>query len=128
VGIVGTGLLAVPVLAGSAAYAIGEALKWPVGPAQKPHRASAFYATVGVATFVGAPLNFTPIDPIKTPFWSAVINGVAAVPLMVMIMVVASQRRVMGQFTLSMGLKSLGWTATGVMAAVAIGMIAAWNQ
>jgi NRAMP (natural resistance-associated macrophage protein)-like metal ion transporter len=128
VGIIGTGLLAVPVLAGSAAYAIGEALKWPVGLAQKPRRAPAFYATIAVATIVGATMNFTPIDPIKALFWSAVINGVVAVPLMVMIMVMASQRKVMGQFTLSRGLMSLGWIATGVMAAAAIGMIATWNQ
>jgi len=128
VGIIGTGLLAVPVLAGSAAYAIGEALKWPVGLAQKPRRAAAFYATIAVATIVGATMNFTPIDPIKALFWSAVINGVVAVPLMVTIMVMASQRKVMGQFTLSRGLMSLGWIATGVMAAAAIGMIATWNQ
>ena len=79
-GIVGTGLLALPVLAGSAAYAVGEALKWRVGLTQSPGRAKGFYGVIAAATLVGAVLNFTPLDPIKALFWSAVINGVAAVP------------------------------------------------
>ena len=91
-GIIGTGLLAVPVLAGSAAYAVGEALRWRVGLAQRPGRAPAFYGTIALATLVGAILNFTPLDPIKALFWSAVINGVAAVPIMVMIMLMASRK------------------------------------
>ena len=99
-GIIGTGLLAVPVLAGSAAYAVGEALKWRVGLAQRPGRARAFYGTIALATLVGATLNFTPLDPIKALFWSAVINGVAAVPIMVIIMLMASRKQVMGQFAL----------------------------
>ncbi len=82
-GIIGTGLLAVPVLAGSAAYAVGEALQWPVGLGRRPGRARAFYGAITAATLVGAMLNFTPIDPIRALFWSAVINGVAAVPIMV---------------------------------------------
>jgi Mn2+/Fe2+ NRAMP family transporter len=81
-GIIGTGLLALPVLAGSAAYAIGEALGWPVGLAKMPHRAKAFYVTIAIATGLGAVLNFTPIDPVKALFWSAVINGVVAAPVM----------------------------------------------
>jgi Mn2+/Fe2+ NRAMP family transporter len=127
-GIIGTGLLALPVLAGSAAYAVGEALQWRVGLAQRPSRARAFYGTIAAATVVGAVLNFTPLDPIKALFWSAVINGVTAVPIMVMIMLLASRRRVMGQFTLRPVLKSLGWTATGVMTAAAIGMFATWGS
>ena len=123
-GIIGTGLLAVPVLAGSAAYAVGEALKWRVGLAQRPGRAPAFYGTIALATFVGAILNFTPLDPIKALFWSAVINGVAAVPIMVMIMLMASRKQVMGQFALRPLLKALGWLATVVMAVAAIGMFA----
>ena len=99
-GIVGTGLLAVPVLAGSAAYALGEALEWRVGLAERPGRAPAFYGAIALATLVGALLNFTPLDPIKALFWSAVINGVAAVPIMVMIMLMASRRKVMGEFAL----------------------------
>src|SRR6202011_615073 len=82
-GILGTGLLAVPVLAGSAGYALGEALKWPIGLARKPARAKGFYAIIALATIAGAGLNFMPISPIKALFWSAVINGVVAVPIMV---------------------------------------------
>jgi NRAMP (natural resistance-associated macrophage protein)-like metal ion transporter len=116
-GIIGTGMLALPVLAGSAAYAVGEALNWRVGLAQRPGRARAFYGTIAVATCIGAGLNFTPLDPIKALFWSAVINGVAAVPIMVMIMLMASRRRVMDQFTLTPWLTTLGWLASAVMAA-----------
>jgi NRAMP (natural resistance-associated macrophage protein)-like metal ion transporter len=127
-GIVGTGMLALPVLAGSAAYAVGEALQWRVGLAQRPGRARAFYGTIALATVVGAGLNFTPLDPIKALFWSAVINGVAAVPVMVMIMLMASRTAVMGQFKLKPWLKGLGWIATAVMAAAAAGMFATWGD
>jgi NRAMP (natural resistance-associated macrophage protein)-like metal ion transporter len=123
-GIVGTGLLAVPVLAGSAAYATGEAFGWHVGLARKLRRAPAFYATIAIATLVGAGLNFTPIDPIKALFWSAVINGIVAVPVMGMMMLLASRTAVMGRFTLTRGLKTVGWAATAVMAAAAVGMLA----
>lgn len=127
-GIVGTGMLAVPVLAGSAAYALGEALRWRVGLSQKPRRAKAFYGAIAAATLVGAAINFSPLDPIKALFWSAVINGVAAVPIMIMIMHLGSRRTVMGQFTLGLGLKTFGWLATAVMAAAAIGMFATWGD
>jgi NRAMP (natural resistance-associated macrophage protein)-like metal ion transporter len=127
-GIIGTGLLALPVLAGSAAYAVGEALRWRVGLTQRPGRAKAFYGTIAAATLVGAALNFTPLDPIKALFWSAVINGVAAVPIMVMIMLLGSNAKVMRQFTLSPWLKSLGWLATAVMAAAAVSMFATWGD
>ena len=123
-GIVGTGLLAVPVLAGSAAYAMGEAFGWHVGLARKPGRAKAFYVTIAAAVAVGAALNFTPIDPVRALFWSAVINGVVAVPVMVMMMLLTVRPKVMGRFTLSPGLKIVGWAATGVMAAAAVGMFA----
>ena len=126
-GIIGTGLLALPVLAGSAAYAVGEALQWPVGLARQPLRAKAFYGTIAVATAIGTVLNFTPIDPIKALFWSAVINGVVAVPVMVMMMVMAVRGKVMGQFALSLPLRVMGWLATAVMAAAAVGMFATWG-
>jgi Mn2+/Fe2+ NRAMP family transporter len=126
-GIIGTGLLAVPVLAGSAAYALGEALRWPVGLAQRPGRARAFYGAIAAATLAGAVLNFTPLDPIKALFWSAVINGLAAVPIMVIIMLMASRQKVMGQFVLKPGLKVLGWLATAAMAAAAAGMCVTWG-
>ncbi|MBV9508884.1 MAG: divalent metal cation transporter [Caulobacteraceae bacterium] len=123
-GIVGTGLLAVPVLAGSAAYAVGEALGWHVGLSRRFSRAREFYIAIAAATLVGVGLNFTPIDPIKALFWSAVINGVVAVPVMVMMMVLASQRAVMGNFTLPLGLRTVGWLSTLVMGAAVIGMFA----
>jgi Mn2+/Fe2+ NRAMP family transporter len=127
-GIIGMGLLALPVLAGSAAYALGEAMGWRVGLAQRPGRARAFYGTIAMATVIGAALNLSPIDPIKALFWSAVINGIAALPIMVMIMLMGSRRRVMGQFTLLPWLRILGWLATAVMAAAAVGMFATWNS
>jgi NRAMP (natural resistance-associated macrophage protein)-like metal ion transporter len=127
-GIVGTGMLAVPVLAGSAAYALGEAMRWNVGLSQKPRSARAFYGAIAVATLVGATLNFTPLDPIKALFWSAVINGVAAVPIMIIIMHLSSRRAVMRQFALGPVLKTFGWLATAVMAAAAVGMFATWGD
>jgi NRAMP (natural resistance-associated macrophage protein)-like metal ion transporter len=121
-GIVGTGLLAVPVLAGSAAYAIGEARRWPVGLGRKPERAKAFYATLTIATMVGVALNFSPINPIKALYWSAVINGVVAVPVMITMMHMTANPKVMGKFPVHDGLRLIGWMATAVMAAAAIAM------
>ena len=123
-GVVGTGLLAVPVLAGSAAYALGEAFSWHVGLARKPGRARGFYSAIAVAIVVGGILNFTPLDPIKALFWSAVINGVVAVPVMGMMMLLASRPKVMGRFTLPLGLKTVGWASTAVMAAATVAMVA----
>jgi Mn2+/Fe2+ NRAMP family transporter len=127
-GIVGTGMLAVPVLAGSAAYAVGEAFGWHVGLSRKLQRAKAFYAVIGISMLVGAALNFTPVDPIKALFWSAVINGVVAVPVMALMMLIGSRQAVMGRFTLSRPLKVIGWAATGVMAAAAVAMFATWGK
>ena len=123
-GIIGTGMLAVPVLAGSAAYALGEAFGWHVGLARKVHRAKAFYAAIAGATIVGAAVNFTPIDPVKALFWSAVVNGVVAVPVMVMMMLLSGRKEVMGRFTLPLFLRTAGWIATAVMAIAAVGMFA----
>jgi NRAMP (natural resistance-associated macrophage protein)-like metal ion transporter len=127
-GIIGTGLLALPVLAGSAAFALGEALQWPVGLARRPLKATAFYGTIAAATVVGALLNFSSLDPVKALFWSAVLNGVVAVPVMVMMLLMAVRRDVMGQFTIGPALKVLGWLATAAMAAAAIGMFATWGS
>ena len=123
-GIIGTGLLAVPVLAGSAAYAVGETFGWHVGLARKARRAPAFYAVIALAFVVGAGLNFIHLDPIKALFWSAVINGVVAVPVMTMMMIMSSRPSVMGRFALRGPLKVVGWIATAVMAAAAVGMFA----
>ena len=126
-GIVGTGMLAVPVLAGSAAYAVGEAFGWRVGLSRKFQRAKAFYAVIAASMLVGAALNFTRIDPIKALFWSAVINGVVAVPVMVLLMLMGGKAAVMGDFTLSRNMKVMGWLATVVMAAATAAMFATWN-
>jgi Mn2+/Fe2+ NRAMP family transporter len=123
-GIVGTGLLAVPVLAGSAAYAVGETFGWHVGLGRRLRRAKAFYGFIAGATVIGVLMNFTPIDPIKALFWSAVINGVVAVPVMVMMMLMAARKSVMGEFTLHAPLRIAGWIATAVMAIAAAGMFA----
>jgi NRAMP (natural resistance-associated macrophage protein)-like metal ion transporter len=121
-GIIGTGLLAVPVLAGSAAYAISESFGWPMGLNRKLGQAPGFYAIVAAATLGGVLLTMTPIDPIQALFWSAVLNGLVAVPIMVLAMILASRRSVMGPFVIGRTLKVLGWTATAVMAAAGIGM------
>jgi len=134
-GIVGTGLLAVPVLAGSAAYAVGEALQWPTGLDRKPLHAKGFYAVITVATLMGLAFNFplvqrtTHLTPIKALFWSAVINGVTAVPIMVLMMLMSSNPRVMGKFASgSKLLRTVGWLATAAMAAASVGMFLTWKS
>jgi Mn2+/Fe2+ NRAMP family transporter len=121
-GIVGTGLLSVPVLAGSAAYALAEARKWPIGLARRPREAKAFYGAIALATMVGAMMSFSPIDPIRALYWSAVINGVVAVPVMAIMMLIAMNPKIMGKFAISGPLRIVGWSATFIMAAAAIGM------
>jgi NRAMP (natural resistance-associated macrophage protein)-like metal ion transporter len=123
-GVLGTGLLAVPVLAGSAAYAIGEARHWPTGLGRRPKEAQAFYVTLVLAMLVGMIINFTPIDPIRALVWSAVINGLVAVPLMAVMMLIVSRRDIMGTFVARGWLRLFGWLGTLVMAAVAVGMLA----
>jgi NRAMP (natural resistance-associated macrophage protein)-like metal ion transporter len=127
-GIVGTGLLAVPVLAGSAAYAVAEAFEWPIGLGRTLSNAKGFYAIVAVATLLGVALNFSSIDPIKALFWSAVINGVIAVPIMVVMMLMAARQDVMGPFVVTRRLKVLGWCATVVMAMAVIAMLVTWGK
>lgn len=123
-GIIGTGLLAIPVLAGSAAYAVGEARKWPVGLARRPMEAKAFYATITIATVVGMALNFTTLNPIKALYWSAVINGIVAVPVMIMMMMLSRSKKVMGDFVITGWLSGLGWGATTAMSLAVVTMIA----
>jgi Mn2+/Fe2+ NRAMP family transporter len=120
IGIIGTGLLSVPVLAASGAYALGEARRWQVGLSRKLPRAKAFYATIAVATFLGAIGNLAHIDPMKSLVWAAVLNGLVAAPVMVMVMLLGSRTDVMGRFTVSTRLRIAGWIATAVMAAASI--------
>jgi len=114
-GIVGTGLLAVPVLAGSAAYAMAGTFRWPNSLEAKPRAAKRFYAVIVASTLVGAGFSFLPIDPIKALFWSAVINGVISVPIMVVLMWLVSRADVMGALGPSVWLKAVGWLSTVVM-------------
>jgi Mn2+/Fe2+ NRAMP family transporter len=122
-GIVGTGLLSIPVLAGSAAYAVGETRGWTCGLDNKPWEAVGFYAVIGAATLLGIGIDLAKIDPIKALFWSAVINGVIAVPMMVVMMLVVSRRDRMGRFIAGPWLKLFGWAATAVMAIAAGAML-----
>ena len=123
-GVIGTGLLAVPVLAGSAAYAIGEGRKWPGGLARKPKEAVSFYSVLALSAGSGIALNFTPISPIAALYWSAVVNGVLAVPVMVLLMVMVRRRDVMGKFLVGGPLYWLGWLSTAAMAICVIAMFA----
>jgi NRAMP (natural resistance-associated macrophage protein)-like metal ion transporter len=123
IGIIGTGLLAVPVLAGSAAYAVGEAFRWTASLEKKLRQAVKFYATIGAATVIGLVLNFIGLNPIKALFWSAVLNGVVAVPVMTLMMIMARNPKVMGKFTLPTYLRVGGWIATAVMLMASLGMI-----
>jgi Mn2+/Fe2+ NRAMP family transporter len=124
IGIIGTGLLALPVLAGSSAYAVAETMQWPTGLEKSPRAASGFYLLIAVSTIAGVGLNVLRFDPIRALFWSAVINGVASAPIMVAIMLLADRRAVMGEFILPARLRILGWSATVVMSAMAIALIA----
>jgi NRAMP (natural resistance-associated macrophage protein)-like metal ion transporter len=125
-GIIGTGLLTLPVLAGSGAYAVGELLTWPVGLARLPLQAKAFYGVIAAATAIGVGLNFTSIDPVKALFWSAVLNGVVAVPVMIVMMHLSMRNDIMSRFTLPRALRVLGWVATGVMAVTVAAMGVTW--
>ena len=122
-GIIGTGLLAIPVLAGSAAYATSEALGWNKGLERSPKEAIGFYSIIGLSVVLGVIVVFSPLDPMKALFWSAVLNGIISVPIMAAMMVVASSKRAMGKFTATLGQRIFGWAATGVMAAAAIAMV-----
>ena len=125
-GIIGTGLLTLPVLSGSAAYAIGELMSWRVGLTRVPSRAKAFYGTIAVATVIGTALNFTPIDPMKALYWSAVLNGIVAVPVMIAMMSLSMRKEIMGTFTLPAALKAVGWLATVVMGCTVLAMVVSW--
>jgi NRAMP (natural resistance-associated macrophage protein)-like metal ion transporter len=120
-GIIGTGLLAVPVLAGSAAYAVSEMMGRPAGLDCKPREAKLFYATIAATTLGGASLQYFGVNPVQALYWSAVVNGVLAAPLMALMMLVVTNPRAMGHLTLSRTGAILGWAATAVMA-VATGL------
>jgi Mn2+/Fe2+ NRAMP family transporter len=123
IGIIGVGLIGVPVLAGSSAYALAEAMDWPWGLERRASDARGFYGVIAVSVLLALLIQYSPISPMKALFWSAVINGVVAVPLMAVIILLASNRAVMGQFTAGMPIRILCWIATGVMGTAAIRMV-----
>jgi Mn2+/Fe2+ NRAMP family transporter len=122
-GIIGTGLLAVPVLAGSAAYSLGEARRWPVGLSRQPKQAKAFYSTIALATVLGALADILHVSPMKALVWSAVLNAIAAVPMMVLLMQMGSNPAIMGQFTISSPSRIMGWLATLFMGIGSLGFL-----
>jgi len=121
-GLIGTGLLAIPILAGSAAYAAAEAHGWRTGLERPLAEARPFYIVIAVAIVLGIAVDFSPLDPIKALIWSAVLNGVIVVPIMAVMMIVASRRKIMGEFVAALWQRLLGWAATAIMAAAAIAM------
>jgi Mn2+/Fe2+ NRAMP family transporter len=122
-GIIGTGMLAIPVLAGSAAYAVGETRGWKTGLDNKPWEAVGFYSVISAAVALGLIIDYSGLDPIKALYWSAVVNGVIAVPMMAAMMFVSTHKKMMGQFTAGPSLRILGWASTAVMAAATVAMI-----
>ena len=121
-GIVGTGLLAVPVLAGSAAYAMAGSFKWASSLEYRPALAREFYGVIALATLGGMAIDFLPLDPVRGLYWSAVINGVISAPIMVVMMLMATNHQVMGKFVIRGGLKVFGWLATVLMAGTVVAM------
>jgi NRAMP (natural resistance-associated macrophage protein)-like metal ion transporter len=128
IGLIGAGILAVPVLTGSAAYAVAETFEWPSGLDEKPRHAKKFYAVIAASTLVGVVITFAGINPISALFWTAVINGVVAPPLLVVVMLVANNKKVMGLRTNGPWTNILGWLAAAVMFAAAIAMFATWKS
>jgi Mn2+/Fe2+ NRAMP family transporter len=123
-GLIGTGMLAVPVLAGSCAYAVAEAARWrSASLGKKPRLARQFYAVIAIAVLVGLALDFAGFDAVKMLFWSAVLNGLLAPPLVVLVVLLTSDRKVMGKRKNSRGAQWLGWTCAVVMSAAAISLV-----
>ncbi len=119
IGILGVGLIGVPVLAGSAAYALAETMGWEWGLEREFTQAKGFYGVIAISVMLALVIQFSPISPMKALFWSAVINGIVAVPLMVVILLLVSKESVMGKYVAPRYLRVLGWIATGVMACAA---------
>ncbi len=123
-GLVGTGMLAVPVLAGSCAYAIAEGANWrKASLGLKPHKAWPFYAVIGVAMVIGLALDFAHLDAVKMLFWSAVLNGMLAPPLVVLVVLLTSDKRVMGKRANTPWMRALGWACAVVMSMAAVALL-----
>ncbi len=128
IGLIGSGLLAVPILTGSAAYAFAEIGEWKAGLNEKPNRAKQFYATIAGSTLVGMLINFVGINPIDALYWTAVINGLIAPPLLIVIMLISNNKEIMGRRVNGLGVNLLGWITTLTMLAASIGLIVTWGQ
>jgi Mn2+/Fe2+ NRAMP family transporter len=122
-GIIGTGMLAVPVLAASAGYAVADAFGWRAGLDHDVVEAKGFFGVIAASTIIGTLIDFTPLDPIKALVWSAVVNGIIAVPIMAVMMWLGSRREILGEYTLTQRHRVLGWFATTVMAAAIAAML-----
>jgi Mn2+/Fe2+ NRAMP family transporter len=125
IGIIGTGMLAIPVLAGSSSYAAAESFKWREGLYRKFHQAHAFYATLALSVLVGLAINFLGIDPIKALIYSAVANGIVAPLVLALIVIISSNKKVMGSWVNRPSIKWLGWAVTGLM--TVSGIAAIWS-
>lgn len=125
-GLIGTGILAVPILTGSAGYSVAEMLGWKCGLDKKPHAAKGFYWVIVAATVVAMAINYIGIKPMDALFWTAVINGFLAPPLMVIVMLIGNDRKIMGRQRNGAILNFLGWTATVFMAVAAIVLVCTW--
>lgn len=126
VGILGVGMIGVPVLAGSAAYAMAEAMGWRSGLEERARDAKGFYAVIAISVLAAIVMQYTPISPMRALFWSAVINGIAAVPILITVIRLAANKAVMGPFVIPRTLRVLGWAAVAIMALCALGMLTAF--
>ena len=122
-GLIGTGMLGVPVLAGSSAYALAEAASWQGSLEQKPHQARKFYAVIGVGLLAGWSINYAGLDAVKMLFWSAVLNGALAPPLILLVILLTGNRKVMGERVSSPTIRALGWVTFVLMSAATVGML-----
>lgn len=127
-GLIGTGLLAIPILTGSAAYAVSEACGWRYGLDEKPYRAKQFYAVIAISTIVGMAMNFFGMNAISALFWSAVINGLVAPPLLVLIMLIVNNEKIMGDKVNSRMTNFAGWASTAAMTAAAVALVFTWGK
>jgi Mn2+/Fe2+ NRAMP family transporter len=125
-GLVGTGFLAVPILTGSSGYALAEVFGWKHGLEHKPEQAKRFYWILAISTAAAVEINFLGINPVSALLWAAVINGLLAPPLLVLIMMIGNQRRIMKQHTNGLVINVLGWATTVAMFAAAVGLVATW--
>ncbi len=126
-GIIGAGFLTVPILTGSAAYAVSEAFGWSYGLEKKPWKAKQFYGVIAASTLVGVVIDFLGINPMQALFWTAVINGVLAGPLLILIMLVSNNRKIMGERVNNVWINLLGWVATATMLIAAVGLLLTWG-